>query len=372
MTENLTISGIAMNIFLHKYYDIENKPIPLVNKAKIFEDIKSSYHGGRTEVYIPRITKGYYYDVNSLYPYAALNPMPGLNSEYFECYTSNIPLTPELFGFFYCKIKTPDNYLGLLPVKTKKGLIFPIGEWEGCYFSEELKFAQENGYEITILKGYNFDRVNDVFKTYIEDIYKIKSNPANEAEKNVAKLLLNSLIGRLGMDFNKYITKTVNEKEHDFICSTRDISHTVKIIDDVYRVTFNPNVSKSVCDTFGLDYTTLLNSTNYEEGDTNKTYKTVSMPVASAVLAYARIHMGRIKLYILNNNGKIYYTDTDSIVTDIALPDEMVDPKIIGKLKLEHTIKQGYFISNKTYCIVNTEGKIIKKAKGVNSEKLTL
>lgn len=30
--------------------------------------------------------------------------------------------------------------------------------------------------------------------------------------------------------------------------------------------------------------------------------------------------------------GDIYYSDTDSIVTDIELPLDMVDPKAIGKL----------------------------------------
>jgi len=49
----------------------KKKPIPLVNQAKLFEDIYESYHGGRTEVYKPRIKKGFYYDVNSLYPYTA-------------------------------------------------------------------------------------------------------------------------------------------------------------------------------------------------------------------------------------------------------------------------------------------------------------
>lgn len=39
--------------------------------------------------------------------------------------------------------------------------MMPIGTWEGWYFSEELKFAEENGYKITVYKGYNFNRVED-------------------------------------------------------------------------------------------------------------------------------------------------------------------------------------------------------------------
>ena len=35
------------------------------------------------------------------------------------------------------------------------------------------------------------------------------------------------------------------------------------------------------------------------------------------VNSYARNYMNKIKLIILNNKGKIYYTDTDSLVLDI-------------------------------------------------------
>ena len=44
-----------------------------------------------------------------------------------------------------------DSYLGLLPKRTKSGLNFPLGKWEGWYFSEELKFAKKNGYTIKII-----------------------------------------------------------------------------------------------------------------------------------------------------------------------------------------------------------------------------
>ena len=85
-----------------------------------------------------------------------------------------------LFGFFYCRIDTPlDGYLGLLPIRSKKGLNFPLGKWKGWYFSEELKFAKSHGYKIIVLKGYTFDRVSDVFSDYINKVYPIKSNTNN-------------------------------------------------------------------------------------------------------------------------------------------------------------------------------------------------
>lgn len=76
MTDNLTISGLALKIFRSKYY---NNDIPLVNKTSMYRDIKEAYYGAITEVYKPYGEKLYYYDVNSLYPYVALQDMPGIN-----------------------------------------------------------------------------------------------------------------------------------------------------------------------------------------------------------------------------------------------------------------------------------------------------
>ena len=80
--------------------------------------------------------------------------------------------------------------------------------------------------------------------------------------------------------------------------------------------------------------------------------------------------MAKMLLYVLNNNGKLYYTDTDSIVTDLKLPDNIVHPTELGKFKLEYTIVEGYFIADKTYAIKTKEGLIIKKSKGVDSKSL--
>lgn len=371
MTECLTISGISMKIFLTKYYDSKKKAIPLIINKAIFEDIHSAYYGGRVEVYNPIIDGiAYYYDINSLYPFASLNAVPGVDCAYVESINQKIELA-NLFGFFYCKVKTTQNYLGLLPVRTKTGgLIFPVGEWEGWYFSEELKYALENGFEIEVVRGYKFKEVTEVFNKFVEDIYKIKSNPRNDTEKNVSKLILNSLIGRFGMDYLKMVTNLVNKETHNHISITRILRNYIEIDENTYLDTYKPNIDKEVCDDFGVDFVEALNAENFKEINSSRTYRSVSITTAAAVLSYARRQMAKIKLYILNNGGTLYYTDTDSIVTDLKLPDEFVDPKAIGKLKLEHIITEGYFITDKTYAFKTEEGKLIKIAKGVKSSSL--
>lgn len=130
ITDSLTISGLASKIFRRYHYEPEN--IPLITNKKYYQDIKQAYYGGCTEVYRPTGNNLFYHDVNSLYPYVALNnPLPGLGCTYIEYLDSSFTANIEnLFGFYYCSIDTTNTsvkYLGLLPYRTKdKGLLFPL------------------------------------------------------------------------------------------------------------------------------------------------------------------------------------------------------------------------------------------------------
>jgi hypothetical protein len=59
----------------------------------------------------------------------------------------------------------------------------------------------------------------------------------------------------------------------------------------------------------------------------------VSISIASAITAYARIHMSQFKN---NPNFNLYYSDTDSIYINKPLPAEFISSTELGKLKLEN------------------------------------
>ena len=107
----------------------------------------------------------------------------------------------------------------------------------------------------------------------------------------------------------------------------------------------------------------VLSDKDYKESTTNK----VSIATAAAVNAYARVYINQIKLYCIYNNIQIYYSDTDSIITNHPLPSTLVG-KGLGQFKLVNTIKRGYFISPKLYyCVCNEldfKGKEIIVSKG--------
>lgn len=111
-----------------KYYLKENS-IPLINNNNLFQFIWSGYFGGITEVYKPQGQNFTYLDINSLYPFAALNSMPGTDCKWIECYNSEGLNLDNLFGIFFAKVETNNQYLGLLPVRTKSGLIFLEGKF---------------------------------------------------------------------------------------------------------------------------------------------------------------------------------------------------------------------------------------------------
>lgn len=88
----------------------------------------------------------------------------------------------------------------------------------------------------------------------------------------------------------------------------------------------------------------------------------ISIGLAAAITSYARIHMTQFKN---NPNFNLYYSDTDSIYIDRALPENLVDSKSLGKMKLEYICKEAIFISPKVYCLETEDGIVIKKVKGL-------
>jgi len=64
--------------------------------------------------------------------------------------------------------------------------------------------------------------------------------------------------------------------------------------------------------------------------------------------------------------GKIWYCDTDSIATNIDLPES----DELGGMDLEVIADEAYFISPKVYAERHADGEIEMKAKGMKSDKL--
>lgn len=75
----------------------------------------------------------------------------------------------------------------------------------------------------------------------------------------------------------------------------------------------------------------------------------INIAIASATTAYARIYMSKTIKYLIENDYKIFYKDTDSLFINKPLPDDLVSSTELGKLKLEYICKKGIFLAPKVY-----------------------
>ncbi|EJD32534.1 hypothetical protein AURDEDRAFT_140687 [Auricularia subglabra TFB-10046 SS5] len=137
-------------------------------------------------------------------------------------------------------------------------------------------------------------------------------------KKVITKLILNSAFGRFGMSIFKPVTELVDNIKFQKILITHRVLDFDQLNDNLFMVTYESQISTD----------------------------------------------------LVKKGGKLYYSDTDSIVTDIDLPDELIG-KELGKFKVEYKIKKAIFITGKTYYLLLDNGEIVIKAKGVNSRSLT-
>ena len=340
-----TLSSLALGIYRSGY--LGDYKIPKLG-GNIFDFIKQGYTGGRVDVFIPYGEDLFYYDVNSLYPTVySSKPMPVGTPTWFS--GNILERDPEAFGFFRCKINAPDNLkIPVLQthVKTPNGIrtVSPLGEWIDVLFSEEAKLAIKHGYKITVLEGYTFDK-QIVFDKYAADLFQIKqSHEPSHPMYLISKLLLNSLYGKFGM--------SIDLIENDLIeaQSLSDYIGTNNIIDGI-----DLGNGKSIVSTL-----------KFRDFDSDITRMNVSIGIAASITAYARMHM---QVYLQSKGYKVYYTDTDSIVTDKPISSEHIG-KALGQLKLEYKIKKGVFLAPKVYSMITDQDKVVTKVKGLKESNI--
>lgn len=189
--------------------------------------------------------------------------MPGKNCVYTDNINRDIcDIKDDMFGFYYCKIRTSDIYFGLLPVRSKDGLTMPLGELEGWYFSEELKSAHNHGYNINVICGYKFDKQENVFNKYVEEFYRIKRDSTDKVFTSIAKSLLVNLLGRFALNIEKSTTELLSYDNFLELLQYKEII-SFKRIGDKMLVTHGKNISMDTCDTHDVDfYKTFINVMN--------------------------------------------------------------------------------------------------------------
>ena len=284
---------------------------------ELLENFRNAYRGGRSQVnplYQNNIIKNVRrYDINSMYPYIMHDmELP---------YGKPIKITePDTCRFEIYYIQTAFTLKsGHLPSLLKKGSLYAGDDTyyidtdgiEDIWISNiDLKLLFRN-YDILFIRYidlYGFMTSKLMFYDYINKWY-LRKQVDKGAKKAVDKFMLNCLYGKFG--------------------SNHKGSHKIPIVDDI---------------------TGIVKYTNSEKEDMKHYY----LPIAIAVTSYAHLLIDNA----IHETGieNFVYCDTDSVHTVGTLPDEMVDPILLGKFKLEGIETTSKYVRQKCYVYEDEKG----------------
>jgi hypothetical protein len=303
----ITAPSTAMKLYRRKYLP---HSIPRTIDSHAF--IREGYFGGRVEVFRAEGKCLRYYDINSSYPAAMLEPMPvGEGSHWLG---EPPEFLKQRLGFARCDVEVPEDIaIPPLPVKCndpnlpdlKGRLIFPVGKLSGVWELEELNFAVSLG--ATIKKWHEgwYYEGSTIFADFITDIYRYrdKTSPLySEGLAAVCKILLNSLYGKFGMKTDRKIVLRWDDPE---------------LPPEATPASPDPD-----CPIYFVE-------------------KTVDAPyimpqISARVTALARLRLLRAMLKA-KETGEVFYCDTDSVITDAELPTSTT----LGALKDEYPEQSG-------------------------------
>jgi DNA polymerase elongation subunit (family B) len=168
--------------------------------------------------------------------------------------------------------------------------------------------------------------------------------------RNVAKLMMNSMYGRFGMHIDEEITVFATAPELDALMGVHLILSSIKI-GDLNLVSYLPQAPLGE------------KLSGSREVRLNRPMES-NVPIAGGVTAYSRMIINEFKLIALAQGLEVYYSDTDSLVLNGALPAQYIDKAKLGFLKLEHVIQEGIFVMPKVYWLKTLEGEEVLKCKG--------
>lgn len=314
-------------------------------KGCLHQFIRKSYYGGRTEIFRMKFSKedsptgeAELYDINSHYPNCMLRAMPvGLGIELENPTESQVYNNAnKMTGIVDCEVYIPeDTYIPPLPYRLGGKLIFPVGRFRGVWDTAELTLLKKvNGKILNTYKSVWFQEA-PIFYNFITTMYKFrdKTNPNwNPGMDWIAKILMNSAYGKFAM----------REERSKIVVHPSSITG-LKPID-------------YTCDIWSEN---VFISPNY-----------IVPQISTHVTALARAKLWEILNGVIAKGGKVYYTDTDSVVCSGVSLD--TDSKL-GGLKLESVVKRAEFVLPKLYLIETAESNKKKtkeshikvKAKGM-------
>ena len=333
--KGMTMSSSAYKNWLKDKYQLAKNNMKKSPDEEVVEIVRKSYRGGITKVN-PKYAGMEFndvisFDVNSLYPSVMYeNPMPIGDGKIYKTLEEGRKDLRSLFIIVafvsYGKVRTGKHAF----IGNNSGFSYSRKYSYDDVLENKMLYLWEDEFELfklvydaeyTIIKVVGWKKANFVFKDYIDRWYDVKKNAKNDTERSLAKLMLNSLYGKFGMN-------------------------------DV-RVTRQP-----VAIGDSIIYKTIENNTTYY-------YK----EVASYITSKARCKLASF----MNKCGDNFlYCDTDSVYfIGHEIPDifkDVVDSSKLGYWKYEGHYTRFKALKAKCYIKQLDDGEIVRRVAGCPKE----
>lgn len=288
-----------------------------------------AYHGGHTEMFYDSTREGviktpvYYYDVVSSYPWSMTNELPLYYDGFYPPPTNQTKSEIERFLSYYgvteAWVNVPPCVTGPLPVQEENGpLIFPMGRFHGRFTNIELMAALRRGAEIKLGWQCRFES-KPFLAPFVHTFYELRKKAKadkDEFRTYAFKILLNSLYGKLVETVDR-VSYTTSKWEYEQAKEDKNAKLESTKIAGLYSII------------------------RQEEGPF------YHVAAGSYVTAYSRLKLLEGIEYVYKNGGRVYYCDTDSIMSSIPIP--AMEGSALGQWNHEYTFDRLEILLPKVY-----------------------
>lgn len=322
-----TIASMAMTDYIDGDYAGFKRHFPPLNKED-YHRMRPAYYGA-----IVHSKPGEYrdcksWDVNSLYPSIMRDmPMPTGSPIWYDGEyrpDADYPLHIDVIAFD-AKLKKGKTatLTNILPVWGYEGerLDSTLGVVTMPVTDVDWETLTEN-YDVHVwdyIGGWKFRKSHGLYYSYVDKWFHVKQTATGE-RKQMAKLLLNSLVGKFGAS--------------------------------LYRPMLHPKPSVDGGVDFTVEQPESANSLAW-------------LPTAAYVNACGR----RVLSRAMNANvDRVIYADTDGMILEglDAPADIETDDKKLGSWKNDHTYTNLRILGNRKYCGVEQDGTTVMRLSGVH------
>lgn len=309
----------------------------------LYHLLKRAYKGGYCYVN-PKfkgkpVGHGRVYDVNSLYPSVMSDPSnkyPVGTPVFFEGKYKDDPIYPLYIQFITAQFELKKGKIPTIQIKNDKR--FNPREYvttTGClmvnlYLTNvdlEMFYECYNIKEIQYIGGYKFIGRSGIFIDYVNHFKEMKMQATiekNAGKRSIAKLFLNSLYGKFGASNDKFVKRPyINDK--------------------------------------GI--------LAYQTVEAPRPAKTVYVPVAAFVTAYARRF---IQTLFIKNVDRCCYCDTDSLhlIGDDPPEGVKISATEFNCMAHESSFSRAKFLGAKLYIEEDEQGNLDVKAAGLGQNEI--